>query len=236
MINIQHYSFQNLRQQRQIENIQAVFMSIEKNDLSSFKSVINGKELERTLTEENLSLLDFWSQLCALPHLGKKGWSRNLSIDSSRQGSKDEHEQLKVVNRFSEQYGVKITQLNKNDFRPTDEGDIVSKTEYQARYGKQKNYSHKSFDGRIEGKISGFISAKVVYGDGGHQDNVFKEMDTTAEWWVKYNREDYLVLLIDTNRMKQFQEIKNKYNVNKNIIVVNHVELQEHIANNFTLE
>lgn len=100
---------------------------------------------------------------------------------------------------------------------------------------KQKNITKdkclKSFDAKITGKINGWLSAKITFGNGGHQDNVFEEEDTLCLWWKKYykNKEDKLVILIDTNLEKEFITLKNKYKICKNIIITNHFEFQNYM-------
>ena len=89
----------------------------------------------------------------------------------------------------------------------------------------------KSFDAEISGKINGFVCAKVCYGSGGHQDNVFEEMDTVCEWWKKYkfNTNEILVILIDTDLEKKQLRLKEKFIDIDNIKIFNHIEFQHHL-------
>ena len=82
--------------------------------------------------------------------------------------------------------------------------------------------------------MNGFISAKVAYGGGGHQDNVFEEMDTLAEWWKKYKYEtgEILIVLIDTDLITKCTRIKEKYNNVNNIMVFNHI-FQQYMINTY---
>lgn len=99
----------------------------------------------------------------------------------------------------------------------------------------KKDMCLKSFDGIIEGKIKGWIFAKVVFGSGGHQDNVFEEANNLCEWICKYkkNNNELFVLLIDTNLIDKFNLLKNKFNTIKNIIIVNTNEFQKYIIENY---
>ena len=60
------------------------------------------------------------------------------------------------------------------------DGKIISERTYKMR-DINKDCCLKSFDGSIDGKLSGYITAKISYGSGGHQDNVFEEMYTYAD-------------------------------------------------------
>jgi ribosomal protein L25 (general stress protein Ctc) len=74
--------------------------------------------------------------------------------------------------------------------------------------------------------LNGWIFAKVVYGKGGHQDNVFVEAHEFGEWVLKHGNDDELyVLMIDTDLSLQFNALKKKFDM-KNIMVCNHVDFQ----------
>jgi len=163
--------------------------------------------------------------------------SRIISKKASRQGIKDETEQLRICNITSQQYNINIINLSQSEYRPTKDGQILSKKEIHLQNISMDNCL-KSFDGLITGKINGFISAKIAYGSGGHQDNVFEEMDIIAEWWKKYiNSPDYIcVLLIDTDLIAKFTRLKEKYADINNILVKNHIEFQQYIIDNYNIE
>jgi hypothetical protein len=92
----------------------------------------------------------------------------------------------------------------------------------------------KSFDAKITGKINGFISAKVVYGSGGHQDNAFEEMDTLSHWWTRYKSDsvDFLIILIGTDLTTKFAILK-KYDDTKNVKIFDHVEFQRYMISEY---
>ena len=97
----------------------------------------------------------------------------------------------------------------------------------------------KSFDGQITGKLTGYISSKISfgedYGGGGHQDNVFEEQHKFSEWWIKYRTDstDILVLLIETDLTTKFARLKEKYADINNIMVFNHIEFQQYIIDTY---
>lgn len=221
--------FKNIRIVRQHNNNKAVFNSIKTNDTKSFYKNININEFERTLSYLEITPEEFLKK-CHDDDLFCKLSAMNISKNASRQGSKDETEQLRLCNSTSEKCGVFITNLTATEMRPTKHGQIVSKNEMKIKAIK-KDCCLKSFDGKIWGKLNGLITAKVAYGSGGHQDNVFEEMDTISEWWktYKYNTPEMLVVLIDTDLTDKFTRIKEKYNDILNIMVCNHIELQQYI-------
>lgn len=160
--------------------------------------------------------------------------SRTISKNASRQCSKDETEQLRTCNITAKKCGLVINNLTAAEFRPTKDGSIVSKNEMKIKK-IQKDCCLKSFDGKISGKFDGFIAAKVAYGSGGHQDNVFEEMDTIAEWWKNYKSEtgEILIVLIDTDLITKITRIKEKYRNVKNIMVFNHIEFQQYMISTY---
>jgi len=226
--------FKNIRAARQNNNNRTVYQSIKSNDKKLFNKNINTKELSRTLEDLNMSFEVFWNK-CIEDEYFCKLAARNLSKCASRQGSKDETEQLRTCNLTTQLCGVNITNLSATAFRPTKNGEIVSGKDQKKRQ-INKDCCLKSFDASMDGKITGYISAKVAYGSGGHQDNVFEEMDTIAEWWSKYkfNTEEYLVILIDTDLHKKFDRMKEKYSKVANIMVCNHYDFQNYIITTYS--
>lgn len=225
--------FKDIRNVRQRNNNKTVYESIKNNDMKTFDENINFEEFKRSLQDLELTKEEFLKKCCEDDYFCKLA-SRNISKNASRQGSKDEIEQLRTCNFTSQKCGVLITNLTSTALRPTKDGQIVSKDEMKSKT-IPKDCCLKSFDGLISGKMNGYISAKVAYGNGGHQDNVFEEMDVISEWWKTYklNTTEILVLLIDTDLKDKFKRIKEKYNDIQNIMVYNHIELQEYIINKY---
>jgi hypothetical protein len=223
----------NLRFERQNLNNKIVFNAINNNDLKSFNNNINQQELKRLLKDTKLTLEELFKE-CNNNHLINKLVSRQISINSSRQGCKDEEIQINICSIFAKNYGIIIDKLDINAFRPTKDGKIISKKELKNLNISLDNCL-KSFDAKISGKLNGWIFAKIVYGTGGHQDNVFEEADNLCNWINKYrnNYNEIYVFLIDTDLNFKFEILKNKYLINKNIIITNHYDFQNFIKDNY---
>jgi hypothetical protein len=226
-------NFKDIRSIRQKNNNMIVYLCIKNNKKKDFYENINKNKLERILDELELSFDQFWKK-CSDDIYFAKLASSSLSKCSSRQGSIDEAEQLRICNITTKLCGVNITNLSSKTFRPTKDGNIISQIEM-----KQKNITKdcclKSFDGKISGRMKGYIAAKVSFGYGGHQDNIFEEMDILANWWSNYKIEEneYLIILIDTDLKYKFTCLKTKYKKINNIKVFDHFELQEYIINKY---
>lgn len=225
--------FKDIRENRQKINNTKVFNSILFDDKDEFFKHVNKNELNRLLQELDVNFDDIWTK-CLDDNLFAKLFSRNISICASRQGTNDEKEQLKVCNITTSKCGIFIENLTSTALRLTKDGNIVSKNDMK-KYNITKDNCLKSFDGKITGKINGYISAKVAYGTGGHQDNVFEELDNMADCWAKYKNEDdnILVFLIDTDLENKFNCLKTKYENYDNIKFFNHYSFQEFIINNY---
>ena len=159
----------------------------------------------------------------------------NCSIQSSRQGSKDENFVLDICNRTSNIFGIAIENICNTEKIPTKNGLIISKKQ-MLKLNINKNECLKSFDGIIKKKdiIIGYIFSKIVYNYGGHQDNVFEEAFRMGEWICKFGIKDVIyVILIDTNLDKYINVLKDKYKHLINLWIVNHVEFQQKIMISF---
>ena len=228
-----YVNFKNVRIIRQKNNNLSVFNSIKDNNKDDFNKNINQKELKRILEDLEISFECFWKK-CYQDDIFAKLASGRLSKNASRQCTKDEEEQIRTCNFITQICGVNIKNLSSTAIRPTKNGNIISKKEM-----KEKNITKdcclKSFDGRITGKMDGYLSTKVSYGSGGHQDNVFEEMDELAYWWSKHKKDscECLVLLIDTDLINKFECIRKKYDNYDNIKVFNHYEFQQYIISKY---
>lgn len=224
-----HFNFANIRTERQKVNNLAVFQSLLQKKFN--KKFINDEELKRVLEDLDLSESQILDK-CTEDHLFAKVLARDIAKNASRQGSKDESTQLDICNITSSKFGIFIEDLPNFAFRPTKDGRIINKKEFD---GMDKNSCLKSFDGRIHGNVNGWIFAKVVFGNGGHQDNVFEEAHNYSEWVGNFGQSEHIyVVLIDTNLEAQFKELKEKYTEQKNLLIVNHVEFQHYMIQNFT--
>ena len=191
----------------------------------------NQKEYERVLCEIDITESELLDK-CANDITMCKILGGRIAINASRQGTKDEELQIETCNITSSKCCITIEQLTTTQFRPTKTGEIIKNKQFREKK-LTKNDCLKSFDAKISGKKEGWIFAKVVIGDGGHQDNVFEEAHQFAEWSIKYGKEDEIyVLLIDTDLEKQFNELNEKYHKN-NILVVNHVDFQKYLIDKY---
>ena len=229
-------NFKDIRKVRQTKNNKIVYESLREGNLERLYKIINRKEYNRTLEDLDLTEEEFVSK-CKDDDLFARLASRNISKNASRQGSKDETEQIITCNLTAKKCGVSIENLTATGLRPTKDGSIVSKLEMKNK-GITMDCCLKSFDANISGKINGFISAKVSYGGGGHQDNVFEELDTLSEWWKKYKSEseELLVILIDTDLINKFTTIKEKYRSVNNVKVFNHIEFQQYMISKYYID
>jgi len=225
--------FKDIRLVRQQNNNKIVFNNIKTNDREAFDKNINLNEFERTLQDLELTKEDFF-QKCQNDPLFCKLSARTISKNASRQCTKDETEQLRTCNFTSQKCGVFINNLSSTEIRPTKDGTLVSNDDMK-KNKIQKDCCLKSFDASLSGRMNGFISSKISFGAGGHQDNVFEEQETFAEWWKSYksNTNDMLIILIDTDLKDKFLRIKEKYNNIQNIMVCNHIELQKYIIDKY---
>jgi hypothetical protein len=151
----------NLRNERQKINDILAYQSIKSHKI--LKN-INVMAFNRILENLNFTDVELFNK-CDNDEAFCKIISMHCAIISSRQGNKDEGIQIKTLNITSQFFGINIVQ--QKDFRPCKNGTIINTN--------KKLDCLKSFDGKISGKISGWIFAKVVIGEGGHQDNVYED-------------------------------------------------------------
>lgn len=234
--SIQSIDFENIRSYRQEKNITQLKDYILDDNRNEIKKNMNPKAFQRMLYYTKMTE-DEMLKKCRDDILFCISICVNIAKNASRQGCKDEKLQIDICNSVAKECGVNIEDLSATAFRPTKDGVILSQKE-KIEGGISNDCCLKSFDAKITGKMNGWITAKVVNGNGGHQDNVFEEMDTIAAWWETYksNADDKLVILVDTNLHNKLSRIKEKYTDIKNIIVCNHVELQRYIIDTYYSE
>ena len=219
----------NLRSERQKINNLSVFNALIDRNFELLKKHSNEKEIERVLIELDMSIENVFDK-CKSDLIFAKTLAGRIAIMASRQGTKDEAFILHTCNLTTSKVGINIENLDASAFRPTKCGKIVNKQECK-KYAK--NDCLKSFDGKISGHVNGWIFAKVVFGTGGHQDNVFEEAHTFCDWVCKFGNDGELyVVLIDTDLTSQFEELNKKYHKN-NILVVNHIDFQQYMIDRF---
>lgn len=156
-----------------------------------------------------------------------------ISINASRQCINDEIIQISSCEKTFNKCGIYITNLSPIAYRPVKNGEIVDNNEYKNKK-INKNDCLKSFDAKFNGKISGWIFAKIIIGNGGHQDNVFEETYNFCEWVCKYeNNKELFIVLIDTNIIDKYTNIINKYSNCHYLIIGNHIKIQQYIIDNY---
>jgi hypothetical protein len=218
--------FPSLRAERQKDNYVAV--------TESGWEDINQKALERAVVNIGLSVEELKEKAERDVHF-QRAMEIILAKNSSRQGTKDEHTIINGVANALRPYGVNIEALGVNALVPIRNSCLVVPRK-QAKNDFDKKDLLKSFDfcGSVEKtnqQIFGF--AKVVLGNGGHQDNVFHEAREVIEWARQYGDKDALyVFMIDTDDALKFEDFKKLENGGgENIWVVNHKTFQKRILN-----
>lgn len=227
--------FQNIRVEKQQINNNMVYNALKNKDKIQLLNVVNEKELKRVLDNVDLSL-DELIDKCSMDDCMNIILSGRISKNASRQGTKDEEIQLQVCNDLSKHFGIYIEKPNVA-YRPTKNGEIITQREMKQR-NISKDMCLKSFDGKISGNINGWIFAKIVYSNGGHQDNVFEEADTLCEWVVKHRinelySNELFIIMIDTNLINKVIVLKHKYKHVNKIMITNHYEFQQFIMDTF---
>jgi hypothetical protein len=219
-----------VRQYKTNNNLAELLAHSESFGEKDLKSSINFKSLDR-LAEQLNTDRNYLYEKCKSDYEYALTLAHGCSILSSRQGSRDETFVLDEINKVSSTYGIYIQSLNNQDLRPTKDGFLLNKNEFKVS-GLSKLDCLKSIDGVINGKVNGYIFAKIVFGEGGHQDNVFHEAAQFGDWAHKYAKEDKIyVILVDTDLQNKYNELKEKYD-SDNIWVVNHVEFQQRLGIN----
>lgn len=221
--------FKDIRKVRQQNNDDTVYRSIITRDVKDFKDNINEEAFKRLLDKLGISE-DIFFDKCRKDDLFCITSSMYISKLASRQGGRDEMQQILTCDMTAQKCGIKIEKLSVFDIRPTKDGHIITNKEMKAKC-INKDECLKSFDAKIYGLINGYVAAKVVFTSGGHQDNVLEEMDTLAEWWRtwKNDSDQILVILIDTDLYTSFNRLQTKYKDVQNVKVFDHVQFQKYM-------
>ena len=223
-MEVQKVDCKNLRVIRQKENNDIMLRLLQSGDITLVKHYCNTKELSRLLEDLQIDEEQLL-QKCKDDLLFAKVISRQISKMASRQGTKDEAFILKKCNETTSKVGIYVENLSTTAFRPTKKGRILTNNQYK-KSGLKKNDCLKSFDAKLSGLVKGWVFAKVAFGEGGHQDNVFSEAHQFVEWADNYGTSDQLyVVLVDTDLNLKFAELKQKP-TKGNILVCDHVEFQ----------
>jgi hypothetical protein len=223
----------HLRQERQTRNNRLCLESLAKKDITkninikAFEIVLQVLEMSKSQILDKCSEDACFAKLLAL----------KVSVNASRQGISDEILQINCCNETASKFGIFFDKLHSKQYRPLKNGCIVS-----AQQIKQENISKndclKSFDAKITGRVQGWVFAKVVIGSGGHQDNVFEEASQLCEWVENFGcNEELYVVLIDTDHLPKIQELQKKFAASTytNLLVGNHITVQEYFIENYSL-
>ena len=203
----------NIKKERQEKNYQLCL-------LGRFvdKGTFNPNALERFLNYTKITV----SEILSDPTLHRSAVFA-CAIDANRQGGKDEHF---ILNGINEQYkNITIKNLTATDARPMSNGKIFDKKQIK-EYGLTKEDGLKTFDFKILGNVQGWGTAKVKNGNGGHQDNVTREMLEWIEWVNTFGKKDLIyVSLLDGNGHNF--KILNESRQRDNIWIVDHKTFQD---------
>lgn len=222
----------SIRSNRQNENNALATDSIKNKDLTKN---INNEEYKRVLQElQRVHITeDELLEECRTNIITKTLLASRISINASRQGSKDEQLQLDACKKTFSKCGIVLNNLSSTSYRPTKEGEIVDNNTLKRR-GIKKEDCLKSFDANFTGKINGWVFAKIVIGSGGHQDNVFEETYSFCDWVVKYGKEsETFIVLLDTNLIEKLNDLIVRYEGVSNLLIGNHIQVQQCIIDTY---
>lgn len=222
----------SIRSNRQNENNALATESIKNKDLTKN---INNEEYKRVLQElQRVHITeDELLEECRTNIITKSLLASRISINASRQGSKDEQLQLDACKKTFSKCGIVLNNLSSTSYRPTKEGEIVDNNTLKRR-GIKKEDCLKSFDANFTGKINGWVFAKIVIGSGGHQDNVFEETYSFCDWVVKYGKEsETYIVLLDTNLIEKLNDLIVRYEGVSNLLIGNHIQVQQCIIDTY---
>ena len=226
--------FEHVRIERQADNHRKIVASIMLKcelPMEYINTVALNQVLEETQKTQEQLIAD-----CRENNTMATLFARNISKKTSRQGTRDEQLQMTVCNDTTSKCGIFIENLDVRAYRPTKHGEILTQDQLVSR-NIPKDERLKSFDGKISGKINGFMFAKVVYGSGGHQDSVFEEADTMCAWIKQFRnpeKDEVFVILIDTNLTKKMTILQTKYAGVDGLIIMNHVQFQQYIISKYS--
>lgn len=194
---------------------------------SNLEKIANIKAVDRLLIELEIDYDDFLTE-CSNSIIYSKTVAVAIAKNATRQGKKDEAFIIDGISNAMKEYKFNIRSCGVNEYRPCKNGQMLSNGEFKNQNLNKDVDALKSVDGIFDGPKSGYIFAKIVIGDGGHQDNVLHEINQYIDWAKQYGESDKIyVMLIDG---KEFGILKQKQT--DNIWVVNHIEFQEKLIGN----
>lgn len=260
VLNITRHDFEEERRQRQIENNDNVgryitshnFINASDKEMES--NGINLKALYRQMSYLNFENKEsLHNELINNGYL-KKSMAMYISKNAGRQGTIDEKNQIKAINTLINQLrendnidnNSSCNNLGASELRPYNrECRLITKqymieNDITTNNGKGPNSCLKSIDFKtiINNETKHYGFAKICFGNGGHQDSVFKEAKTYGQFWIDNwkNIDAALVLLIDTDLDHKFNELKDNFNDDRDkVLVFNHVEYQQYLIDTYNV-
>lgn len=215
-----------LRKNNQILNYDRIYEILKSKNLNVLRKECNIEELGRVASYLNLSESEILDKAESDEYF-RRLIAMKVSKLATRQGLKLEAIILNGMNETTSKYGISIKSLSSNALRPVRDGGIITGKELKKK-GMNKNFDTlKSIDGIIEGKVNGYIFAKVMTGgQGGHQDNVIREAKEFLEWAKKEPKDMIYIVLIDGDgEHKSLVELKN--HTTENVWLCDHVQAQK---------
>lgn len=222
-------NFSEIRKDRQKENVNNVLNALINKNINKLKENSNLKELDRYLCDTKITI-DTILNKCEFDKLYAYTLAKLIAKNATRQGCKDEDLQIDTCAKLAAKLDIKIENLPNNKYRVSKLSSKIY-TNNDVKIGIiDKSQCLKSFDGRItSSKVNGWIFAKVCFGDGGHQDNVFREEIEFCEWVLKYgNLDELYVVLIDSDKPNKLQSFARP-----NLFIGNHFEFQKYLISKF---
>jgi hypothetical protein len=230
-------NFSEIRKDRQKENVNNVLNALINKNINKLKENSNLKELDRYLCDTKIILdltldttFDKILNKCESDKLYAYTLAKLIAKNATRQGCKDEDLQIDTCAKLAAKLDIKIENLPNNKYRVSKLSSKIY-TNNDVKIGIiDKSQCLKSFDGRItSSKVNGWIFSKVCFGDGGHQDNVFREEFEFCEWVLKYgNLDELYVVLIDSDKPNKLQSFARP-----NLFIGNHFEFQKYLISKF---
>jgi len=218
------FNASDLRNERQKYNNNLVAGELYKNSpsYSELEKIANIKAVDRLLDELEIDYDELLTE-CSKSVLYSKTVAVAIAKNATRQGKKDEAFVIDGIANVMKEYNYNIRSCGVNEYRPCKDGQMLSLNDFKSKNLNKNVDALKSVDGIFDGPKSGYIFAKIVIGDGGHQDNVLHEINQYIDWAKTYGEEDKIyVMLIDG---KPFDVLESKQTTN--VWVVNTVEFQE---------
>lgn len=216
----------NLRNERQKSNYQLISNELHYNSplYSHLAKIVNKKALNRLLEELDYEYDDLLTE-CARDMSYSKTAAMVISKSACRQSKLDEAFIISGISEAMKSYGYQMRTCTTNEFRPCKTGEILSRSQVKKLKLNKDIDCLKSVDGIFTGSKNGYIFAKIVIGNGGHQDNVLHEINQYIDWAKEFGDPNkFYVMLIDG---EEFSSLRKKQT--ENIWVVNHVEFQERL-------